>query len=145
MTTEPDEALARSDYNFYRNPLHKMMGLDIVQRGPHAIVKMPLSEDVRGVAVGTIHGGLLATLSDVTCAIALWGTYDNSKEIQVTTDMHVRYYRQPRSWPLTAEARVVHGGRRLKSVECVVTDDDDRQLARATATYMIVPLERPAE
>jgi uncharacterized protein (TIGR00369 family) len=58
----------------------------------------------------------------------------------VTTDLHVRYYRQPRSSPITAQAHVVHRGRRILSVECSVVDGEDRQLARSTATYMIVPV-----
>jgi uncharacterized protein (TIGR00369 family) len=53
--------------------------------------------------------------------------------------MHVRYYRQPQSGPLTAEATVVHRGRRLLSTECSVSDAANRVLARSTATYMIVP------
>jgi acyl-coenzyme A thioesterase PaaI-like protein len=86
---------------------------------------------------------MLATLADVTCALALSQTYDVFTEMPVTTDMHVRYYRQPRSGPLKAEGRLVHGGRRLRSVECAVLDADDRTLIRATATYMMVPQAAP--
>ena len=55
--------------------------------------------------------------------------------------MHVRYFRQPRSGPLRAEGRLVHGGRRLRSSECVVLDAEDRVLLRDTATYTMVPLD----
>jgi len=41
---------------------------------------------------------------------------------------------------LRAEARLVHGARRLLGAECSVADADDRVLIRATATYMMVPL-----
>ena len=88
---------------------------------------------------GTVHGGTLATLADVACAVSLWGNYEFPGEMPVTTDMHVRYYRQPRSSPVTAEARCVHRGRRLLSAECSITDAEGRDLVRATATYMIVP------
>jgi acyl-coenzyme A thioesterase PaaI-like protein len=57
----------------------------------------------------------------------------------VTTDMHIRYYHQPHGGPLMAEAKMVHGGRRLLSSECTVTDAEDRVLARTTATYMLIP------
>jgi uncharacterized protein (TIGR00369 family) len=140
VSTAEDAALELSNQQFYDVPLHKRMGLRINQRLPHAIVTMPLSEDVRGPVSGTLHGGMLATLADVTCALALWGTYDPSSALPVTTDMHVRYYRQPRAAPITAEAHVVHRGRRILSVECAVVDGDKRQLVRATATYMIVAL-----
>jgi uncharacterized protein (TIGR00369 family) len=84
---------------------------------------------------------MLATLADVTSAVALRGSFDGEREIPVTTDMHIRYYRQPRSSPISAEAKVVHRGRRLLSVECMITDAEGRQLARSTGTYMIVPYE----
>jgi uncharacterized protein (TIGR00369 family) len=134
-----EEALAESDRTFNEVPLHTRMGLEIVQRVPHAVVRMQLSEDVRGPLPGTLHGGMIATLADVTSALALWGAYEPEGQIPVTTDMHVRYYRQPRSSPITAEAHLVHGGRRILSVECSVVDGEERQLARATATYMVVP------
>ena len=140
MSTGKDVGLELSNEHFYAVPLHKRMGLQIVQRLPHAIVTMPMSEDVRGPVPGTLHGGMLATLADVTSALALWGVYDPANELPVTTDMHVRYYRQPRSAPITAEAHVVHLGRRILSVECGVADGDARQLVRATATYMVVAL-----
>ena len=119
-------------------PLHTLMGLEIVRLTPTTILSMELTDDVRGLTEGTVHGGILATFADVTAAVALWNSFDAESEISVTTDMHVRYYRQPRSGPLTCEATVVHRGRRLLSTECVVTDAEQRVLARSTATYMIV-------
>ena len=82
---------------------------------------------------------MLATLADTASAQALWGAYEFGTEHPVTTDMHIRYYRQPQAGPLTAEANLVHRGRRLLSCECAVTDAEDRVLARSTATYMLVP------
>src|SRR6185436_14908057 len=128
---------------FLENPLHRMMGLKVVHQESPSIVMMELSDELRGAAPGSVHGGMLATLADVTCALALSQTYDIFTEMPVTTDMHVRYYRQPRSGPLKAEGRIVHGGRRLRSVECTITDADDRTLIRATATYMMVPQAAP--
>jgi uncharacterized protein (TIGR00369 family) len=81
-----------------------------------------------------------ATFADVTSASALWNAYESGSEIPVTTDMHVRYCRQPLTGPLMAEATVIHRGRRLLGTECVVTDAEQRVLVRSTATYMIVPL-----
>jgi uncharacterized protein (TIGR00369 family) len=58
----------------------------------------------------------------------------------VTTDMHIRYYRQPRSGPLKADATVVHRDRRLLSTECLIADGEDRILTRSTATYAVVSI-----
>jgi uncharacterized protein (TIGR00369 family) len=100
---------------------------------------MDISKKVQGNAPGTIHGGMLATLADAACALCLRGAYDMDVHVPVTTDMHVRYYRQPQAGPIKAEARMVHRGRRLLSSECTVVDANDRALVRSTATYMLVP------
>jgi uncharacterized protein (TIGR00369 family) len=121
-------------------PLHERMGLAVLQRGPEAKLTMELGDDVRGLTDGSIHGGILATFADITCATALWGSYDNEVERPATTDMHVRYYRQPQGGPLTAEGHLVHRGRHLLSSECTIVDSQNRVLARATATYTIVPM-----
>ena len=122
-----------------KNPLHAHMGLRILEHGPHTIVTMELSEAVRGQAEGSVHGGMLATLADMASAVALVGAYDADSDMTVTTDMHIRYYRQPRAGPLTAKAELVHKGRRILSCECAVEDAEGRVLTRSTATYMIVP------
>ena len=124
----------------HRTPLHNMMGLTLERLSPTALLTMELSEAVQGPVEGTVHGGILATFADVASAVVLWNTYHVEVEQPVTTDMHVRYYRQPQSGPLTAEATVVHKGRRLLGTECVVTDAAQRVLVRSTATYMIVPI-----
>ena len=119
------------------SPVHGVMGVKLVSLTP-TILTMELSDAVRGAAPGSVHGGLLATFADAASAVALWDAHDNT-ELPVTTDMHVRYYRQPHSGPLTAEAQVVHRGRRLLSTECSVSDAEKRILVRSTATYMVVP------
>jgi uncharacterized protein (TIGR00369 family) len=117
------------------------MGLTIQRQDEgRAVLTMQVTEDVQGSAPGTIHGGMLATMADVASAVSLEGSYDMTAEIPVTTDLHIRYYRQPESGPLVAEAAMVHRGRRLLSSECSVKDGHDRVLVRSTATYMIVPV-----
>jgi uncharacterized protein (TIGR00369 family) len=134
-----------SDYNddyLHRSPVHKRLGMSVVEHKPgHVVLSMPLSDEVRGLFEGTIHGGMLATFADVACASCLVGCYDTTSEFTVTTDMHVRYYRQPRGGPLRAEAEMVHQGRTLLSSECAVFDVENRVLIRSTATYSRIPTQ----
>jgi uncharacterized protein (TIGR00369 family) len=125
------------------SPVHERMQLSVVrQEQGVAILSMPLTENLRGLAEGSIHGGMLATLADAASAISLQGSFELWSQIPITTDMHNRYYRQPQAGPLTAEATMVHSGRRLLSSECSIVDAAQRVLARSTATYMIVPSGR---
>ena len=133
---ETNAAAAQGDIAI---PLHARMGLKILKRRQPTIVSMELNDEVRGAFDGSVHGGMLATLADVACALSTWGNYDADTEVPVTTDMHVRFYRQPDSGPITAEAQLVHGGRRILTSECSIVDGEGRELARATATFMVVP------
>ncbi|WP_332643770.1 PaaI family thioesterase [Aeromicrobium sp.] len=121
--------------------LHDRMGITIVGiTEDSAETTMELNADTAGSRLGTVHGGMLATFADVTAALALTRSLDGTGHIQVTTDMHIRYFRQPKSGPLTARATVVHRGRLILSAECVICDAEGRDLARATATYMLAQL-----
>lgn len=133
-------SVAQHEEDMRAIPLHARMGLRLLDHGPHTLMTMELTDDVRGLAPGSVHGGMLATFADTASAVALDGAFVVPTEIPVTTDIHVRFYRQPSSGPLTAEANLVHRGRRLLSTECSITDAQRRVLARSTATYMIVPV-----
>ena len=119
--------------------LHDRMGITIIAiTEDSAETTMELNAETAGSGPRTVHGGMLATFADVTAALALTRSLHNDDRIQVTTDMHIRYFRQPKSGPLTARATVVHRGRQILSAECVICDAEGRDLARATATYMLV-------
>jgi uncharacterized protein (TIGR00369 family) len=139
------DAVAEGDWEGFteairRVPLHALMGLTVLEGGrERTVVTMDLSDGVRGPTEGTVHAGILATLADTASAFAL-RPYVASTEMPVTTDLHLRYYRQPHGGPLTAVANVVHRGHRLLGTECSITDAQQRVLARSTATYMVVPM-----
>ena len=123
-------------------PLHRQMGLRIVQLLPCTVLSMELNEAVRGFYPGSVHGGILATFADVASATALWKSVDETN-IPVTQEMHLRFYRQPRGGPLTATVDVVHEGHRLLSTECVVRDVQERVLIRTSGTFALQP-RRPS-
>ena len=121
-------------------PVHEFAGIEIDtarSRDGHGRASMPLGDAVRGFAA-PLHGGMLATLVDNACAATLIDACDFSVEVPVTTDMHLRFYRQPKASPVTADARIVHQGSTLVNIECEVTDGEERTLARASVTFMIV-------
>ncbi len=121
-------------------PLHRKMGLQLKQLSPTTVLSMEINDTTRGLLPVSVHGGMLAAFADVASAVALWEHQDKGVNIPVT-EMHIRYYRQPKAGPLTAEVEVVHGGRQLLSTDCVITDAEQRVLARSTATYMLVSIK----
>lgn len=119
-------------------PIHAAMGIRIRELIPKTVVEIELKDAVRGMLPGSIHGGLLATLIDVACAISVWDQFDSSAVHPATTDLHVRYFRQPSGGTLTCEVDVAHAGRRLLSTEAKVTDERGRLIATGTASFALV-------
>jgi uncharacterized protein (TIGR00369 family) len=133
-------------------PLHDLLGLDFVrpdQGSRTAEVSMPVAPNALGFT-GSLHGGAIATLVDLACALAAarFSGFDPMRESLVTADMHVRYLGRPRTDEVVARAEVVKAGSQLIVVECKVlggTADDgtDHVVAVADFSMMIVPLRTP--
>jgi uncharacterized protein (TIGR00369 family) len=65
---------------------------------------------------GTVHGGALAAVADMACALALSTIFDGSMPF-VTSDLHIRYL-DPARGPVFAEAEVLRLSARGAVLEC---------------------------
>lgn len=144
---DDEEAIARLRAEAFEIPIHKLLGLEFdapEEADGRAVVRMPVRDEAFG-SRGNLHGGAIATMVDVACALAAARNsgFEPGKNSLVTADMHVRYLGRPKSDWVRAEARVVRVGRQLIVVECKVLDDEDRVIASADFSSMIVPLRDP--
>ena len=105
---------------------------------------MPVRPNAFGFTAN-LHGGAVATLVDVACALAAARAtdFDPTKESLVTADMHVRYLGRPRTDTVVARSEVVKLGSQLIVVECKVVDGNDHVIATADFSMMRVELRRP--
>jgi len=128
-------------------PLHAMLGLQWSwpDKGETvAEVRMPVAPPAFGFTAN-LHGGAIATMVDLACAVAAArGTdFDPERESLVTSDMHIRYLGRPRTDTVVARAEIVRVGSTLIVVECRVTDDADHLVASADFSMMRVTLRQP--
>ena len=128
-------------------PLHEFLGLEYVGGNDGSgvgEVRMPVRSNALGMN-GNLHGGAIATLIDLTCALAAVRstTFDPTVESLVTADLHVRYVGRPRTDHVVARAEVVRSGSQLIVVDCRVTDEEGHVVASADFAMMKVPLRRP--
>lgn len=128
-------------------PLHAM--LDLRWEWPEAgqtvaEVRMPVAPPAFGFTAN-LHGGAIATMVDLACALAAArGTdFDPERESLVTSDMHIRYLGRPRTDLVVARAEIVRVGSTLIVVACTVTDDGGHLIASADFSMMRVSLRRP--
>lgn len=83
---------------------------------------------------GSVNGGVLATLADMTCALALCTGFDGRMPF-ATSDLHIRYL-DPANGPLAIEATVVRAGLRSAILECRILCAE-RIVALCTAHFTI--------
>jgi uncharacterized protein (TIGR00369 family) len=100
--------------------------------------------------VGIVQGGFVAAFADsamgaasVTFAQGQNGPQSGEhrrKVFSANAEMKVSFLRPAKiGSTLTATAYVLSGGNRAAFVECDVTDDDGRLVAKASSTYMLSP------
>ena len=100
--------------------------------GGRAVVECDVDDAVRN-HVGSLHGGVIATLVDDagTAAIA---SADAAGRFGVTTDLNVSYFAAARQGTVTARAHVLKPGRTLAFVTVDVVDAGGRLLAQGRMT-----------
>jgi uncharacterized protein (TIGR00369 family) len=89
--------------------------------------------------LGTVHGGIAATLLDSVMGCAVHTTL--AAGVGYTTlELKVNYIRAARTdgQTLTAEGTVIHTGRTTATAEGKVVDEQGRLVAHATTTCMIL-------
>ncbi|CAL9677475.1 hypothetical protein SUDANB1_08152 [Streptomyces sp. enrichment culture] len=89
--------------------------------------------------LGTVHGGIAATLLDSVMGCAVHTTLPVGAGY-TTLELKVNYIRAARTdgQTLTAEGTVIHAGRRTATAEGKVLDEGGKLIAHATTTCMIL-------
>jgi uncharacterized protein (TIGR00369 family) len=128
------------------SPLHRFLGFRAVHIDlDKCVLEMPIDPNAFG-GTGNLHGGALATLIDVTSAMAASraSPFDFETHSLVTADLHVRYLGRPSGGDsVRAEAQVVRAGRMLVVVETRVLDYKDKVIATGDFSSMLVPRREP--
>lgn len=83
---------------------------------------------------GVLNGGVLATLADIACALALSTQFDGRMPF-ATSDLHIRFL-EPVDGPLAVEASVVRASLRSAVLDCRLVQAG-RVRALATAHFII--------
>lgn len=113
------------------------MRLDVVEHG-RVVISVDTRPDFAN-ALGTVHGGVAATMLDSAMGSAVHTTLPAAVGY-TTVDLKVSYVRPARTdgRRLTAEGTVIHAGGRIATAEGRVTDDRGRLIAHATTTCLII-------
>ena len=100
----------------------------------HAVIDFVAGER-HANPMGTLHGGVFCDLADGAMGMA-YATLLGEGETFTTLELKINFLRPVWNATLTAEGRVVQSGRSVGLIECDVTDERGRHVARASSTCM---------
>ena len=93
--------------------------------------------------MGTLHGGILCDLADAAMGMAFASTLDGDHSF-TTLELRINFLRPFWTGRLHAEAEVVSRGKTVGLVECSVTDERKRMIAKASSTCLVLKGEQAA-
>ena len=85
--------------------------------------------------MGTLHGGILCDIADAAMGIAFASTLAPDESF-TTVELKINFFRPVWQAQLKAEGTVVRRGHTIGYVECTITDEENRLIAKAASTCM---------
>jgi acyl-CoA thioesterase len=86
---------------------------------------------------GVVHGAVCYAMADTGMGAALSRVLAEG-EICTTIEIKINYFRPVLAGSLRCDTRIVHRGRRTGALESEILDHQERLIARATGTFMIL-------
>jgi uncharacterized protein (TIGR00369 family) len=86
---------------------------------------------------GTLHGGILCDIADAAMGIAFASTLAPDESF-TTVELKINFFRPVWNSLLKAEANVVRRGSKIGYVECEITDEQNRLVAKSASTCMVL-------
>ena len=116
-------------------PVALLIGIEMIEVEPGRAVMALEAGERHANPMGTLHGGVLCDLADAAMGMAYAATLDEG-ETFTTLELKINFLKPVRTGRLTAVGQLVKGGHTVGLVECDITDDKNRLVARASSTCM---------
>jgi len=120
-------------------PIAALVGFDLIEVGEgHTSFELDPAERHYN-PLGTVHGGIAATLLDSAMGCAVHTTLGEG-EAYTTLELKVNFVRAitESTGRVVASGSVIHRGGRVATAEARLADEDGRLLAHATSTCLIM-------
>src|SRR5262245_24382529 len=127
--------VSRAQTAFAAVPYAKFLGLELGSITPSQVSVHLQVRDELLQNQGVLHGGALASLIDTASAFAVLTQIEPHERV-TTTDLTIHYLRPVTSGRMTANARVVRGGKRLFVLSVEVVNEREILVATAVTTYI---------
>ena len=118
-------------------PVAELIGFELAEVGEgRAIVTLETGPQHTN-PMGTTHGGILCDIADAAMGIAFNSTLAPT-ETFTTVELKINFFRPVWKAQLRAEGKVVRRGKTVGYVECEVSDENGRAIAKASSTCLVL-------
>jgi uncharacterized protein (TIGR00369 family) len=126
-----------------RPPIADLIGFNVVEIvDGRALVTMEAGPQ-HANPMGTLHGGILCDIGDAAMGLAFASTLA-VEESFTTVELKINFFRPVWKAQLKAEGKVIQRGRTIGYVECNVTDENDRLIAKLNSTCLVLQGKKAA-
>lgn len=120
-----------------RAPVAQLIGFKITEMGDGRALATLEAGPQHANPMGTLHGGILCDLADAAMGLAFASTLAEEESF-TTVELKINFFRPVWKAQLKAEGKVIQRGRTVGYVECNVTDENDRLIAKSNSTCLVL-------
>ena len=118
-------------------PVARLIGFEAKEIADGRATVMLAAGPQHANPMGTLHGGILCDIADAAMGMAFASTLA-PEESFTTVELKVNFFRPIWQAQLKAEGTVVQRGRTIGYVECEVTDENGKLIAKSNSTCLVL-------
>jgi uncharacterized protein (TIGR00369 family) len=120
-----------------RPPVSELIGFEIAEASEGRVVVVLQAGTRHFNPMGTVHGGILCDIADAAMGIAFATTLAPGESF-TSVELKINFLRPVRQTLLRAAGRVVQRGRTIGYVECEITDENGKLVAKSNSTCLVL-------
>jgi uncharacterized protein (TIGR00369 family) len=133
----PDKSATLRSAVQVRPPVSELIGFEVAEVSAGQVVVVLQAGTRHFNPMGTVHGGILCDVADAAMGMAFATTLAPGESF-TTVELKINFLRPVRQTLLRAEGRVIQRGRTIGYVECEVTDETGKLVAKSNSTCLVL-------
>lgn len=133
----PDESATLHAALQLRPPISELIGFEVAEAREGRVVVVLQAGTRHFNPMGTVHGGVLCDIADAAMGVAFATTLAPGESF-TTVELKINFLRPVRQAQLRAEGRVIQRGRTIGYVECEITDEKGKLVAKSNSTCLVL-------
>jgi uncharacterized protein (TIGR00369 family) len=118
-------------------PIARLIGFEAHEIADGRAVVTLLAGPQHANPMGTLHGGVLCDIADAAMGMAFASTLAPGESF-TTIELKINFFRPVWEARLRAEGKVVRRGSTVGYIECEITDEAGRLVAKSSSTCMVL-------